>query len=174
MTPDSIVFPEIRLRAMEPEDLDLLYDIENDTKLWDVGVTNVPYSRFVLHDYIARSSSDIYTDRQVRLMVENAEREVVGMVDMVNFDPRHMRAEIGIVIACAHRRRGYASAALEKVAEYARSVLHLHQLYIVADNGNKASVGLFGKMGYRITAELKDWLYDGKEYHSAVLMQHIL
>ena len=37
--------PSIRLRAIEPEDLDLLYLIENDTRLWNVGTTNVPYSR---------------------------------------------------------------------------------------------------------------------------------
>ena len=53
------VFPEVKLRAMEPEDLDLLYSIENDMVLWNVGTTNVPYSRYVLHDYIANSSCDI-------------------------------------------------------------------------------------------------------------------
>ena len=37
--------PQIRLRALEPEDLDVLYAIENDTTIWNVGNTNVPYSR---------------------------------------------------------------------------------------------------------------------------------
>ena len=44
----------VRLRAMEPEDLDALYRIENDRDVWDVGENNVPYSRYILHDYIAR------------------------------------------------------------------------------------------------------------------------
>ena len=35
----------VRLRAMEPEDLDALYRIENDRDVWDVGENNVPYSR---------------------------------------------------------------------------------------------------------------------------------
>ena len=61
----------VRLRAMEPEDLDLLYHIENDETLWKVGSSNVPYSRYALHNYIASSSYDIYVDRQVRLMAEN-------------------------------------------------------------------------------------------------------
>ena len=67
----------VKLRAMEPEDLDMLYMIENDRKLWDVGVTNVPYSRYVLHDYIANSSGDIYTDHQVRLIIEKGVGETV-------------------------------------------------------------------------------------------------
>ena len=94
----------MRLRAIEPEDLDLLYQIENDQSLWQVGTTNVPYSRYTLHDYIANSSDDIYADRQVRMMVENDEGETVGIVDLVQFSPQHQRAEVGIVILNAHRR----------------------------------------------------------------------
>ena len=82
----------MRLRAIEPEDLDLLYQIENDQSLWKVGTTNVPYSRYTLHDYIASSSDDIYADRQVRMIVENDEGETVGIVDLVQFSPEHLRA----------------------------------------------------------------------------------
>ena len=63
----------VRLRAMEPEDLDLLYRIENDQELWCLGSTNVPYSRYTLHDYVANSTGDIYSDKQVRLIIENEE-----------------------------------------------------------------------------------------------------
>ena len=87
--------PKIKLRAMEPEDLDVLYKIENDTSLWGVGVTNVPYSRYTLHDYIANSVGDIYTDKQVRLMIDNEQGQTVGIIDITDFDPRHRRAELG-------------------------------------------------------------------------------
>ena len=61
--------PNIRLRALELEDLDFLYHIENDDRLWELGVSNVPYSRRVLLDYITSASADIYVDNQVRLIV---------------------------------------------------------------------------------------------------------
>lgn len=166
--------PAVRLRAIEPEDLDLLYKIENDIHLWNVGATNVPYSRYTLHDYVANSTGDIYNDRQVRLMVESYRGDVVGIVDIVNFDPSHLRAEVGIVIENRHRRQGYAQAALKAIAQYSLSVLHLHQLYVFADTGNQASVNLFRKMGYESQTELKDWLYDGHQYHNAILMQLFL
>ena len=73
---------EVKLRAMEPEDLDWLYRIENNPDLWTVGATNVPYSRYALHDYIANSSNDIYSDRQVRFIIENYKGNVVGIVDL--------------------------------------------------------------------------------------------
>ena len=117
--------PIIHLRALEPEDLDSLYNIENDEDLWDVGVTNVPYSRFVLSAYIANSTADIYADRQVRLVIEDEHHCTVGLLDIFNFDPRHSRAEVGIVVARRFRHLGYATAALLHAVDYSRKVCHL-------------------------------------------------
>jgi diamine N-acetyltransferase len=161
----------VRLRAIEPEDLDLLYRIENDMKLWNVGASNVPYSRYTLHDYIANAADDIYVDRQVRMMVENEEGEIVGIVDVVNFDPGNCRAEVGLIILDAYRRRGYGSSTLQQIADYALNVLHLHQLFAFVDMRNEGSMSLFEKMGFVAAAKIKDWLYDGREYRDATLMQ---
>lgn len=166
--------PVINLRAIEPEDLDTLYVIENDESLWNVGVTSVPYSRYTLYDYIANTKNDIYTDRQVRLMIEDDSRNVAGIADIINFDPKNMRAEVGIVIQKNFRNRGFAGAALKKIKEYSLSVLHLHQLYAYIDKNNIESIRLFGKCGFIKSSELKDWLFDGREYHDALLMQLFL
>ena len=163
--------PEIRLRAIEPEDLDLLYKIENDTTLWNVGITNVPYSRYTLHNYIATASNDIYVDRQVRMMVENQKGEVVGIVDIVNFDPSNSRAEVGLIILNAFRRQGYGNSVLKTISVYALQTLHLHQLYAYVDTRNEASLKLFGRQGYQSAGTISDWLYDGCEYHDVALMQ---
>lgn len=164
----------LRLRAMEPEDLDFLYCIENDRELWGVGSTNVPYSRYTLHDYIANSSGDIYADRQVRLIIETAEGVAVGIIDVVNFEPRHRRAEVGIVVEKPYRRQGVATAAMAKVADHAHRVFHLHQLYGLAAHDNEASLHLFRRLGFEPGATLKNWLYDGENYQDAVLMQLFL
>ena len=164
----------VTLRAMEPEDLELLYRIENDTTLWNVGATNVPYSRYALHDFIANSSSDIYRDRQVRLMIENAEHETIGIVDVVNFDPQHIRAEIGIVILGAYRNKGYGIRTLSQIEDYARNVLHLHQIYAIIEASNAVSIRLFNSLHYEQSARLRDWLFDGKTFHDALLVQKLL
>ena len=166
--------PQVRLRAIEPEDLDLLYQIENDTRLWNVGTTNVPYSRYTLHDYIATSCDDIFADRQVRLMIENGAGQTVGICDLVRFDPQHQRAEAGIVIIDRHRRQGYALAALQQLADYARRVVHLHQLYAVIATDNDAALSLFRQAGYGQQTMLCDWLFDGHGYSDACLMQRFL
>ena len=163
--------PLTSLRAIEPEDLDFLYRIENDVKLWNVGITNVPYSRYALHDYVANASGDIYTDRQVRLIVENADHQVVGIADIVNFDPGNRRAEIGLVIEQPFRGQGYGLSAMQALQKYALEVLHLHQLYAVIDATNETCLQLFRQLGYQESARLKEWLFDGREYRDAIVMQ---
>lgn len=164
----------VRLRAMEPEDLDALYRIENDRDVWDVGENNVPYSRYILHDYIANASADIYADKQVRMVVENEEGQLVGVTDVVNFCPSHARAEVSIVICREHRKKGYARAAIRQIMEYALRTLHLHQLYAVVREDNMPSLNLFSSLGFKSKMVLDDWLFDGKDYHNAVVMQFFL
>ncbi|MBP3850443.1 MAG: GNAT family N-acetyltransferase [Prevotella sp.] len=165
---------KIKLRAIEPEDLDLLYQIENDTRLWNVGSTNVPYSRYTLHDYIANSSDDIYADRQLRLIIENAEDNTVGLVDLMNFSPQHLRAEVGVVIMDCYRHQGYATAAIEQICDYASRILHLHQLYSIVGTDNTSALKLFTKTGFSTHTMLKEWLFDGKKYGDALIMQRVL
>ncbi|MBF1567962.1 MAG: GNAT family N-acetyltransferase [Prevotella shahii] len=167
--------PHVILRAMEPEDLDTLYKIENNQELWAVSATNVPYSRFALHEYVETNTNDIYADKQVRLMIDNDAGETVGIIDLMNFSPQHSRAEVGIVIMKPHRQKGYATAAMEKLVAYARQTLHLHQLFLVTECDNENCLLLFEKLGFEKTALLKQWLQQKEGvYKDACLMQLFL
>lgn len=167
--------PHVILRAMEPEDLDTLYKIENNQELWAVSTTNVPYSRFALHEYVETNTNDIYTDKQVRLMIDNDAGETVGIIDLMNFSPQHSRAEVGIVIMKPHRQKGYATAAMEKLVAYARQTLHLHQLFLVTECDNESCLLLFEKLGFEKSALLKQWLQQKEGvYKDACLMQLFL
>lgn len=164
---------KVTLRPLEPEDLDLLYTIENDIDLWQVGTTNVPYSRYILHQYLANSSADIYTDKQVRLVIENEQGQIVGLIDAMNFEPRHSRAEVGVVIMAPFRRQGYAFSALNALEEIAKS-WNLHQLYAIVSADNDAALSTFSKASFSETATLKDWICMEGCYTDALLFQKTL
>lgn len=168
MNDDAIV----RLRAMEPEDLDFLYAMENDKEVWDVGCTNVPYSRYVLHDYIANASNDIYADGQVRMVMEDRSGNRVGLVDVFNFDASNRRAEVSVVVMTEYRGRGLARDAVRQVCHYALRTLHLHQLYAIIATDNMASQQLFSETGFTGRNVLKEWLFDGLTYKDAIVMQN--
>lgn len=171
---NDTLLPDIRLRAMELEDLDLLYTIENDMTMWDVCTSNVPYSKAALTEFITRNTSDIYADRQLRLIVENGVGQPVGIVDILNYEPRFERAEVGVVILKEHRHHGYAAAALRQVVQYAINVIHLHQLYAIVAIDNHSSMTLFKNEGFMPSAELKDWIRTGNDFKNAVVMQLFL
>ena len=163
----------IGLRALEPEDLDLLYTIENDRSLWHVGTANTPYSRYMLHEYIANATGDIYTDKQVRLVIEQS-GQAVGLIDLFDFSPQHLRAEVGIAIMEEHRCNGCAAEALQQLIDYARQTLHLHQLYALVALSNNHAKSLFTNAGFTSSGVLNDWLFDGQKYEKVAVMQFFL
>ncbi len=169
----------IRLRALEPNDLDLLFTIENDTRLWHISTTNMPYSREWLREFILSTTGDIYTDKQLHLVIELTPADgsvptVIGIVDLLDFDPRNSRAEIGIVVLDAFRGHGYASTAIERIVNYAKNFLNIHQLYAVIPADNNASRHLFRHCGFTECAEIREWLFDGNGYKPAIFVQKML
>jgi len=164
----------LRLRAVEPEDLDLMYLIENDAELWPMGQATVPYSHFALRQYIAESCNDIFSDRQLRLVIETTDGVGVGFVDIQHYDPQHHRAEVGIVVVPEQQRKGIATEAMYLLARYASLHLGIHQLYALVPEANKASVALFSKCGYKEIAILEDWLRSPEGWQSAILFQSLL
>ncbi len=151
----------VLLRGLEPEDLEFLYECENNTQIWQVSNTLVPYSRYVLKQHIADSHLDIYTTKQLRLIIAPAEKpEIpVGAIDLFDFDPFHQRAGVGILIHReSDRKKGYASNALKLLIEYGFQHLHLHQLYCNITADNLQSISLFEKAGFIKCGIKKDWI----------------
>ena len=164
----------IHLRAPEPEDLDTLFRWENDTSLWEYGSSVAPYSRFALKQYLIDTKHDIYSERQLRLMVEsNKSREVVGAVDLYDFDPFHRRAGVGILIDNKYRKQGYGLMTLELLEEYAFKFLKLKQLYALIPETNIGSVELFAKAQYTDAGKLQEWLWKEDNFENALLVQKI-
>ena len=151
----------LKLRAIEPEDLEILYKWENNTSLWIHGNTLSPYSKLALRQYINDSlSMDIFQNRQLRLMacLKQDVDTVVGTVDLYDFDPQNQRAGVGILIDEDFRGRKFASEVLQIIEYYAFNFLHLHQLYAYIATSNNISLNLFRKAGYQQAGLLKDWL----------------
>jgi diamine N-acetyltransferase len=166
----------IALRAVEPEDLALLYLWENDRTVWHVSNTLVPFSRYQLKQYIESDPGDVHAHRQLRMMIDSVETgkptRTVGIIDLFDFDPIHRRAGLGILIASADdRRQGYACEAIQQMIEYSRKNLFLHQLYCNIAASNTASIQLFGKAGFEITGTKKEWLQTESGWEDEYLMQ---
>ncbi len=163
------------LRALEPSDLDFLYELENDENLWEVSNTNTPYSKFILRQYLDNSHRDIYDVKQLRLVIcKNTENSPIGFIDLFDFDPSNKRVGVGIVIFSEEeKRKGFASEALELVCNYSFRNLKIHQIFAGITEENAASIRLFENAGFERSGIKKDWVFSDGIYKSEYLYQLI-
>ena len=168
----------IRLRAVEPEDVDLMYVWENDCDVWAVSGTTEPFSHYQMQRFVERHRDTIGVlgDGQLRLIVETRqEARPVGAIDLFEYDPIHRRAGVGILIyERSDRGRGYASDALETLCRYAHDTLRTHQLWCNVGADNEASLRLFRSAGFTEIGVKRDWLWRPDGYHDEVMLQKML
>jgi diamine N-acetyltransferase len=153
-------YEKIKLRALEPEDLELLYEWENNDSYWVISNTVSPFSKYTLKRYMENSHKSIYETGQLRLMIDiSEEKKTIGTIDIFDFDPFHGRAGIGILIADEEqRKKGYASMSLKCLIDYCFKTLQLHQLYCNILANNSESIDLFKKMGFTESGIRKEWV----------------
>ena len=166
---------EIKLRAIEPSDVDLLYAWENDTSIWDVSSTIIPFSKKTIRDYVNNSQLDIYEAKQLRLMIDDKSSLLtIGAIDLYEFDPHNRRAGIGIFVIKEFQNRGFATKSLQLLLHYCKTMLLLHQVYAEVPQSNEACLALFRSADFQQIGIKKDWLARGHEYEDVVVMQKIL
>ncbi len=164
----------IYLRALEPEDLDFVYEIENDEAIWEISNTITPYSRFLIKQYLEHAHKDIYEAKQLRLVIVTNDNVVVGLIDIFDFDFHNKRAGIGVLIKDqSNRHKGFGTEALQLLIQYCFKHLNLHQLYCNISEENEASITLFENQGFKKIGLKKDWNLVNGNYKNEYLLQLI-
>lgn len=161
------------LRALEPEDADLMYEAESDESAWRYSDYLAPISREMLRDYALTYDADPFRSGQLRLMIEN-DGAPIGLLDLFDISPRHLRADTGIYIFPQFRGKGLATDALECLKDYARERLCLHQLTATVAEGNVSALRAYQKAGFMPTGSRPDWLRTPSGYESAILLSSLL
>lgn len=148
----------IYLRAIESSDLDLIYVLENDISIWKISNTITPFSKDVIELYLQSAQQDIYTNKQLRLLIcLNETNQPIGTIDLFEFDPMNLRVGVGILIFESHRNNGYAAESIEVIKQYTKNILLLNQLYCNINATNNESVKLFEKCGFEKIGLKKQW-----------------
>ncbi|MEM6719099.1 MAG: GNAT family N-acetyltransferase [Bacteroidota bacterium] len=162
------------LRALEPEDLDFIYEIENDETIWEISATQTPYSRFLIKQYLENAHQDIYEAKQLRLVMVSNKKENIGLIDLFEFDPKNKRVGVGLLIAKKEfRHKGYGREALELICKFAFKHLQVHQLFANIGEDNEASIHLFESLGFQKAGVKKDWTFVDGEFKNELLYQKL-
>ncbi len=165
---------KISLRAVEPEDLEFLYQVENEEIFWEISNTNSPYSKWVLRQYLENAKKDIYEAKQLRLIIEESKQKIaIGTIDLFDFDPKNLRAGIGILIQKEFQGSGFGSEAVELLIGYGFSILNLNQIFVNITEDNLASIKLFSNFGFELIGVKKEWIYQDNKFKNELMFQLI-
>ena len=143
--------------------------------LWEVSDTLTPFSHFTLKKYIENADTDIYSAKQLRLMIVDVNtKEPLGLIDLYDFDPYHLRAGLGIMIHnIENRKKGYATSAIKLMLDYCFETLGLNQVYSSVPSCNIASLKLFDSTGFSRTGYRRQWLKRGNEWEDVIYFQQL-
>ena len=119
------------------------------------------------------SHRDIYDIKQLRLVITIAsEKRAIGFIDLFDFEPKHKRVGLGIVIFSEEDRgKGFAFQALEVICKYVFSHLNVHQVYANITEDNKRSIELFKKAGFLESGVKRDWVFAHGGYKNELIFQ---
>ncbi len=165
---------KVYLRALEPEDLDFVLEVENSEDFWEISATRVPYSRFLIKKYLQNSHRDIFDVKQLRLMICRQDDIPIGLIDVFDLEPKDRRAALGILIVNDENRgKGYGAEVLKLISNYCFTHLGLHQLYANVTADNLASIKLFEKCNFKPVGTKKDWILVSGKFKDEILYQLI-
>jgi len=164
---------EYILRALEPDDLDILYDTENDKSLWKYSNTSSPFSKHSLKKFIENSHLDIIEHKQLRLVIADDEQSY-GFIDLYDYDFINRRVGLGIIIFKKYRSKGIGLSSLQLTENYLLEHVPIHQVYANISSKNKESISLFEKSGFVNIGLKKDWIFYNNKFNDELLFQKIL
>jgi diamine N-acetyltransferase len=164
----------LHLRALEPEDLEVLERIENDVEYWPYSNQTEPFSRYTLKHYINQQTQDIFEVKQKRFVISAALKKALGFIDLFDFEPLHRRAGVGVFVLEEYRDQGVAATAIRLLHIFVKEQLNLKNLYANVAKENSRSVKLFTAAGYEAVGIKKDWNFYRGAYHDEVLYQKSL
>lgn len=156
----------IKLRPLEREDLHFVHQLDNNANVMRYWFEE-PFETFA--ELSALYDEHIHDQRERRFVLE-ASGEKAGLVELVEIDHVHRRAEFQIIIAPEHQGKGLATLATRLALDYGFSVLNLYKLYLIVDRENHKAAHIYRKLGFKVEGELIHEFFINGEYRNVTRM----
>jgi len=158
--------PQLRLRPLERDDLPFVHELDNNESVMHYWFEE-PYEAFV--ELCDLYDKHIHDQSERRFIVER-DRVSVGLVELVEINHIHRRAEFQIIIAPEHQGNRYATVATRLAMDYAFTVLNLYKLSLIVDCENLRAIGVYKKLGFHEEGLLRHEFFVDGEYRDVFRM----
>lgn len=157
----------LALRPLERGDLHFIHLLNNNRSVMGYWFEE-PYESFVELEELYRKH--IHDQSERRFIIQDSATERIGLVELVEIDHLHRRAEFLIMISPEHQRRGHARLATRLAINYAFRVLNLYKLYLLVDVDNTRAIRIYEDAGFQREGLLVDEFFSDGRYHDVVRM----
>lgn len=156
----------LRLRPLEREDLRFVHELDNNESVMHYWFEE-PYEAYdELSDLYEKH---IHDQSERRFVVVHGE-ESVGLVELVEINHIHRRADFQIIISPEYQGKGYATKAVLLAMGYAFKTLNLHKLSLVVDCENERAINIYRKLGFKEEGLLRQEYFADGRYRDAYCM----
>ena len=160
----------VRLRALEPDDLEPNYRWVNDVEVTRYLDTRYPISRGEEERWLAnRPANDLA--HGVHLAIETKDGVYIGNLALHGPHPEHRSAVLGIVIGEKHYwSNGYGTDAIVTLLRFAFGEMNLHRVMLHVKEFNERGIACYKKCGFQIEGTLRQNYYGEGHYWDVVVM----
>jgi len=155
------------MRALERGDLRFVHNLNNDNNIMSYWFEE-PYESFdELEELYNRH---IHDNAERRFVVENNKKELIGLVELIEIDYIHRRAEFQIIINTEHQGKGYARELINKALDYSFAILNLYKVYLLVAIENKKAIHLYDQCGFTEEGHFVKEFFINGQYRDAKRM----
>ncbi len=159
--------PMIHLRPLERNDLHFVHVLNNHQGIMSYWFEE-PYEAYV--ELVQLYDKHIHDQGERRFIVENQAGVMIGLVELVEINYIHRRAEFQIIIEPTYQGQGHAEQATQLAIDYAFCVLNLYKLYLIVDKENHKAIHIYKKCGFMFEGDLLQEFFIEGEYRDAIRM----
>ncbi len=162
--------PLLCLRAVEPDDANHFHRWNQDSeRASHLDFVWPPTSFEATKRWTAETSIKPFEGRDYHWVIVNQDKTPVGAISTHNCQTRNGVFHLAFDIEAAHRRQGYASAAVKCVLRYYFNELRYQKVTCVVYDFNAASLALHKHLGFVQEGRLRRMVYRNGHFHDKII-----
>jgi RimJ/RimL family protein N-acetyltransferase len=159
----------VRLRAIEPEDLDRNFEWVNDHDVTRHLVIRYPLSRDVERGFVEGRNANSFAN--TILAIETKEGVHIGNCGLHEVQPENRKASLGIMIGDKqYWSNGYGTDAVTTLLRFGFGEMNLNRVWLHVFEFNERAIACYKKCGFVEEGRLRENHYGEGRYWDTVTM----
>ena len=160
----------VRLRAVEPADLERVYTWINDREVTRYLTARYPMSHVDEERWIQKASTSTF-GLGVTLAIETKAGDHIGNIDLHRSHPEDRKCGLGIMLGDKERwSQGFGTDAMVTLLRFAFHEMNLHRVWLTVHQDNDRAMACYRKCGFVEEARQRQDIYTQGRYLDLIFM----